>query len=69
MTESQQARRELTGNMPTGENRLRQYVVEDRPNEADYEQDRWIAIESSQQLWHIVQGWARCGAEGADRSA
>lgn len=60
MTNSE-VRRQLTGNMPTGENRLagREYEVEDRPNASDYEQDAWVAIENSKQLWNIVQGWAR----------
>jgi hypothetical protein len=37
----------------------RGYVFEDRLSESDYEQDAWIEILDAEQLWHIVQGWAR----------
>jgi hypothetical protein len=53
-SEVKQARQELPGGMPS-----REYVVETRLSESDYEQDAWIEIQTAEQLWHIVQGWAR----------
>lgn len=59
MDDRTQYRRQMTGNMPTGEYRLSEqqsrivhkHVVETKPTESDYDPDAWSAIVESLKRW------------------